>query len=309
MGKLTKKAEILEQLHSLVTKQAEAAQTNISGEPGKDTKVTSISESTENTDKNAVGPEKLNDKQKYEQKPASDPCEPVASPVKSAADIDSLANDILATLQLKMAEAAQTNISGEPGKDTKVTSISESTENTDKNAVGPEKLNDKQKYEQKPASDPCEPVASPVKSAAEKQASYDLGRTFCELLIKKAEELQKTASAQETEELLKLAGRRDLDTIIEQATAKFANEQAAEKQAQFEEQQGAIAFDLLHKQAQLEQAWQDNQAMAQKLAEYAEYEKQAAQQEQARAKEEETTKIAAAVAAILKHELSAKVPQ
>ena len=76
MAKISKKAEILDTLHGLIRKEAELAQTNISGEPGKDTKVTSISESTETTDKNAVGPEKLNDKQKYEQKPASDPSEP-----------------------------------------------------------------------------------------------------------------------------------------------------------------------------------------------------------------------------------------
>lgn len=83
MAKLTKKAEIISKLHELVEKEAELAQTNISGEPGKDTKVTSISEDTETTDQNNVGPDKLNGEQGYEQKPSSDPSEPVAT-AKSA---------------------------------------------------------------------------------------------------------------------------------------------------------------------------------------------------------------------------------
>ena len=192
MAKITKKAAILETLHSLVNKEAELAQTNISGEPCKDTKVTSVSEETETTNKNDVGPDKLNNEQGYEQKPSSDSSEPVAHAKSASVDVEKLANDILSTIQTKIAENAQTNISGTPLKDTKATSVSDETETTDKNAVGADKLNKEQGYEQEGSKDSSEP--SKAKSAEEitkeKQASYDLGVAFCDALLKKAAEIK-----------------------------------------------------------------------------------------------------------------------
>ena len=298
MAKLTKKAEIISKLHELVEKEAELAQTNISGEPGKDTKVTSISEDTETTDQNNVGPDKLNGEQGYEQKPSSDPSEPVAA-AKSASEIDKLASDILGAIQSKMAEA-QTNISGEPGKDTKVTSISEGTEKTDQNAVGPDKLNGEQGYEQKPSSDPSEPVATA------KTASYDLGLAFCDALFKRAaaiEAMQKQASEAE---LLKEAGRRDFDTIIAQAAAELEASQLSDKQA---EALGAQEFDNLYKQAQFEAVLEQNQLLQQKLASFEALHKQAADEQARFEYEQSQVKLAELIAGAIKRELTQSKPE
>jgi hypothetical protein len=301
MAKITKRAEILDTLHTLVTKEAEQAQTNISGEPCKDTKVTSVSESTETTDKNNVGPDKLNNEQGYEQKPQDDKSTPVASP-KTAEEIDKVASSILATIQSKLAEQAQTNISGEPCKDTKVTSVSESTETTDKNNVGPDKLNNEQGYEQKPQDDKSTPVAAPkTAEVKDKEASYALGFAFCDALTKKAQEIKEAQTKVSEKELLKEAGRRDLDTIIAQAAAEL---EAQEKQAAHLEQEGARAFDTLFKQAQIEALVEENKKLADKVASYEKLEKEAADKQAALEKEAEQTKLAALVAEIIEKRLS-----
>src|SRR4051812_44636159 len=91
-----KNKEVLDQLYSMVVKEASATATkeaasanakpnNISGVPGSDTNFQSVSEGTESTDKNNVGAEKLKP-QNYEQKPATDESAPVKDGVKTSAE-------------------------------------------------------------------------------------------------------------------------------------------------------------------------------------------------------------------------------
>ena len=304
MAKITKQAEILNKLHSLVQKEAELAQTNVSGKPGVDTKITSVDDSNETTDKNSVGPEKLNDKQDYEQKPSSDSSEPVA---KTAGDIDKLAGDILASIEAKIKEAnAQTNISGKPGKDTKITSVDDSNETTDKNSVGPEKLNDEQKYEQKPSTDSSEPVkAKKAEDAAIKEASYKLGASFCEALVKRASEIKEAEEKQNRIEMMKQAGRRDFEVLIANAAEKL-------KVAQYEEQVtlhkaaelGSRAFENLYKQAQYEAAIEEVNTLRAKLAEYHALEKEAEARYLEQREQEREIKLAHALTEAIKRELS-----
>lgn len=317
MAKITKKAEILDTLNKLISKEAELAQTNVSGVPGTDTKVTSISESTETTDKNNVGPEKLNDEQGYKQKPSDDGSEPLAG-AKSASDntsadqINKLASDILATINNKLAadkEAAlaQTNITGKPLADTAATSVSDATETTDKNNVGPEKLNKEQGYEQKDTTDKSEPLKGAKKAEDEdavKFASYELGRNFCEAFMAKVA-AAKQASQQELE-LQKQAGRRDFDTLIAQAAAELEQQQASNaEQEKIAEAQGAAAFDELYKQAQFEAVVEENNLLRAKLAEYEAKEQEALAKEAAIKEEAKFAKMAELVFEKLKNELKA----
>lgn len=284
MGKLTKHAEVLTQLHSLVKKQAEEAQKNISGVPGVETKPESIKEEHETTNKNSVGPE--NNPQGYSQKPSSDASEPVASP-KTA---ESLGSEILELIR-KHADV-QDSVSGEPGKDTNPEKIDEKNETTDKNSVGPEKNTPQTTGEQKESTDDSKPVAS-AKSAGEmpaalkehleekkekseskeekedkkaedevselasKVASYELGRQFCAALLKAASE-----GEQDEAQMAKEAGRRDLDLLIAQAAQDLTP--ADEKHAEAE---GAAYFEEILKQAALEQAIKENEELKAKLAE------------------------------------------
>ena len=320
MAKITKRAEILESLHKLVSKEAELAQTNVSGEPCKDTKVTSVSESTETTDKNGVGADKLNGEQGYKQKPTDDGSEPLAG-AKKAEDtttdkISKLANDILSTINTKLsadktAELAQTNISGVPCKDTKVTSVSDSTETTDKNGVGADKLNKEQGYEQKDTTDKSEPLKGAKKASvndeAIKVASYDLGRQFCELLLNKSAAAKQTnVKIAEDNELKKEAGRRDFDTLIAQAAAELEQQQVAsaelDKQAEL---QGAATFDEMYKQAQFESVVEENQLLRNKLAEYQAFERAALQKQAELREEQKFAKMAELVFEKIKNELKA----
>lgn len=308
MAKITKKAEILEHLNKLITKEAEMAQTNISGKPGEDTEISSVSDETESTDKSNVGPEGLNDKQKHEQKDSTDKSEPAAA-AKTASNIDKLANEILNTISNKLAENAQTNISGTPLADTKATAVSESTESTNKNEVGPEKLNGKQQYDQKPSSDDCAP-AKQAEELAVKLASYEMGRNYCDQLLKQA------AEEQQAFELMKEAGRRDFDTLIAQAAAELEQQEktaALQKQAEAEQQyelakqaelQGAYAFDELYKQAQYDAVVEQNQQLTEKLAAYEAYVAQQQQKQAAAIEEQKFHKMANLVFEKLKNELS-----
>lgn len=275
MAKITKRAEMLNQLHELVKKEAELAQTNISGVPGKDTNVSAISEKTESTDKNNVGPEHLNNEQGYEQKPSTEPAEPVANAKTANDSISKLADDILGVIKDKMA-LAQTDISGVPCKDTNVSSVSEKTENTDKNNIGPEHLNKEQGYEQKPSSEPAEPVANA------KSASYNLGVAFVEAISKRAQDISYARQKQAEAEMLKEAGRRDLETLIAYAAESL---QTQEKQAAEAEAAGAAAFDALYKQAQMEAVVEENQKLKEKLASF-EVVEQESLKKQAEANEE-----------------------
>jgi hypothetical protein len=254
MGKLTKHAEVLTQLHSLVKKQAEEAQKNVSGVPGNDVKSESIKDENENTNKNSVGPENL--AQGYSQKPSSDASEPVAS----AKTAETLGSEILELIR-KHADV-QDSATGEPCKDTKPEKIDEKHETVNKNEVGADKNTPQTTGEQKESKDDSKPVAS-AKSASEveelaaKVASYELGRQFCAALLKAA-----AAPEQDERALAKEAGRRDLDLLIAQAAENLSP--AQEKQAEAE---GAAYFEELLKQAALDQAVEENNSLKTKLAE------------------------------------------
>lgn len=300
MAKSSKK-DIINQLHSMITKEAALAQTDISGKPGVDTKITSISESTETTDQNSVGPEKLNDKQKYEQKPATDESVPVANVKTSSENIDKVAADILNTINAKLAEA-QTNISGKPGKDTKITSVSDSTETTDQNAVGPDKLNGEQEYDQKPSSDPSAPVkAKKAADASVKQASYNLGAQFADTLTKRASAIRENAARVE---MMKEAGRRDFETLIENAANQL---KLAERNEQFNlakaAELGARAFEDLYKQAQFDAVVEQCNSLKAKVAQYESFEKEASARLAEQREVEAFSKIASMVTEKLKDEL------
>ncbi len=291
MAKLTKRAEVLDQLHRLVEKEAAQAQTNISGKPGVDTKITSVSEKTEHTDKNNVGPEHLNDEQGYKQEKETDASTPVA---KTASDISKVADEILSNIKEKLA-LAQTDISGVPCKDTNVASIAESTEHTDKNNIGPDKLNGEQGYKQEaaPAKDQGVIGHDKVSAEAEKQASYNLGFAFVEALSKRAEAIGQARQKQAEAEMIKEAGRRDLETLIAQAAAELDGN---EKQAAYAEQQGAQAFDELYKQAQLEAAVEENKLLKQKVAQLQEFEKTASEKTAEEVENQRLAKLASVVA-------------
>lgn len=276
MGKLTKHAEVLDQLHAMVKKQAEEAQKNISGTPGGDVKSVSVSDEHETTNKNSVGPENV--AQGYSQRPSDDSCEPLAKS-KNAHD---LGVEILNIIR-KQADAQQ-GITGSPGKDVNSEGVSDEQESVDKNSVKPE--NNKQNYSQKPSSDSSEPVATAkqaeVEELAAKVASYELGRQFCEALLKSAaeeeyEDFEKVAA--EELDMIKEAGRRDFDMMISEAadnlSSSLEEEETQLKQAEYA---GAAAFDELFKQASLENLAAQNLELQQKIASYEELFKQATQE-------------------------------
>ena len=300
MAKLTKHAEVLNQLHSMVKKQAEEAQKNISGTPGGDVKSVSVSDEHETTNKNSVGPENV--AQGYHQKPSDDPSEPLAK-TKTANDLGTEILDIIR----KQAEA-QSTVTGKPG-DVKSESVGNDQENVDKNAVKPEK--NKQEFKQNPSSDSSKPLASAKKASddvdtlASKVASYELGRQFCAALLKSAGDRFETNE----NELMKEAGRRDFDMLISTAAENLEKvSQPNEKQA---EQAGAAYFDELLKQAALEEAVTENEKLNAKVAEYEAYINQAQQEYAKQAAEvslqEQQVKLAESVADIVLSKLKTEM--
>jgi hypothetical protein len=307
MGKLTKHAEVLTQLHSLVKKQAEEAQKNISGTPGAETKPESIKAEHETTDKNSVGPD--NNPQGYHQKPSEDPSAPVA---KTA---ETLGTEILNLIR-KHAEAQDT-VSGEPGKDTNPEAISEKNETVNKNEAKPESNTPQTTGEQKPSSDKSEPVAKAAEETKEEEkkeekdeeiadlankvASYELGRQFCAALLKSA------AAAPSEAELMKEAGRRDLDLLIAQAAQELDSESGDEKQA---EEAGAAYFEQILKEAALNEAINENEALKVKVAELStvvnETLSKEAQEKKAAEEAAAQIKLAESVAAIVLEKLKAE---
>jgi hypothetical protein len=298
MGKLTKHAEVLTQLHSLVKKQAEEAQKNISGVPGDETKPTSVSAEHETTNKNSVGPENV--AQGYHQKPSSDPSEPVA---KTA---ETLGNEILDIIR-KHADV-QDSVSGEPGKDTNPESTDDKP--IDKNKVAPEDNKPQTTGEQKPSSDKSEPVASAKKAEdevadlASKVASYELGRQFCAALLKTASQ---TVSDEST--LMKEAGRRDLDLLIAQAAEELETETAVESE-KTAEAAGAAYFEEILKEAALDEAVEENEALKAKVAElYQAVEQTLSKEAQEKKAQEDAAaqvKLAESVAAIVLERLKSE---
>lgn len=311
MAKLTKHAEVLNQLHTMVKKQAEEAQKNISGVPGGDVKSVSVSDEHETTNKNSVGPENV--AQGYHQKPSEDSSKPLAN-AKSASDLGTEILDIIR----KQAEA-QDSVTGAPG-DVKSESVGDDQEKVDKNAVKPE--SNKQNYEQKASTDKSKPLASAKKAEVEelaaKVASYELGRQFCAALLKAAGDDRQ----QDEAELMKAAGRRDFDLLISEAAENLEAqaEEEMEVQAQDEEYQikqaeeaGAAYFDDLLKQAAIEEAIQENEQLKSKLAEYEEFVKQAQAQHEAaeyeQAFEQNQAKLAESVAAVVLERLKGELAQ
>ena len=293
MAKLTKHAEVLSQLHSMVKKQAEEAQKNISGVPGGDVKSVSVSDQHESTNKNSVGPENV--AQGYHQKPSEDSAEPLSGS-KSASDLGAEILDIIR----KQADA-QDSVTGKPGY-VKSESVGDDQENVDKNSVKPE--NNKQDYSQKGSTDSSKPVASAKKAEVEelaaKVASYELGRQFCAALLKSASDRFEPSQ----EELMKEAGRRDFDQLIAQAAEEL-------EQTKMAEQKGAADFDAMLKQAAYDQAVAENNALTAKLAEYETYIKTAQEQYQAEtaaaAAQQQQVKLAEAVADIVLSKLKSEV--
>lgn len=297
MAKLTKHAEVLNQLHTMVKKQAAEAQKNISGTPGGDVKSVSVSDEHETTNKNSVGPDNV--AQGYHQKPSEDPAEPLTG-AKTANDLGEEILDIIR----KQAEA-QDAVTGAPG-DVKSESVSDDKEKTDKNAVKPE--NNKQDYEQKGSTDSSEPLAKTKKAEVEelaaKVASYELGRQFCAALLKSA---GAQFSADEAT-LQKEAGRRDFDQMVAQAADQLQQSEQTEKQAALA---GAQAFDELYKQASLINLAEENKQLAAKVAEYEGYIKQAQEEYRseasAAAAQQEQLKLAQTVASMVLSTLKAEV--
>jgi hypothetical protein len=303
MAKLTKHAAVLTQLHSMVKKQAEEAQKNISGAPGGDVKAVSVSGEHETTNKNSVGPENV--AQGYHQKPSEDPSEPLAGS-KSASDLGAEILDLIR----KQAEA-QSSVDGGPNTNN-AESVSDEQDKVDKNAVKPQ--SNKQDYGQKDSTDSSKPLASAKKASdvedlAAKVASYDLGRQFCAALLKAAG----TQEDSQEIELMKEAGRRDFDLLIAQAAEEFEDnekeasleeaeaagyayfDEVAEKQASLEEAEaaGAEHFENILKQAALEETATENEQLKAKLAEYENFFKQA---EAEHAAEAYQAKLASSVA-------------
>ncbi len=316
MGKLTKHAEVLTQLHSLVKKQAEEAQKNISGTPGAETKPESIKAEHETTDKNSVGPD--NNPQGYHQKPSEDPSAPVA---KTA---ETLGTEILNLIR-KHAEAQDT-VSGEPCKDTNPESIDEKHETVNKNEAKPESNTPQTTGEQKPSSDESKPVAKAaeeskeeekeeekkeeakeeakeektaeeVAALANKVASYELGRQFCAALLKTA-----SVSEPSEAELMKQAGRRDLELLIAQAAQELEAEEGAEAEKQAEAA-GAAYFEDLLKEAALNEAIKENEALKAKIAEL---DSKEAQEKKAAEEAAAQVKLAESVAAIVLEKLKSE---
>jgi hypothetical protein len=302
MAKLTKHAEVLNQLHTMVKKQAEEAQKNISGVPGGDVKSVSVSDEHETTNKNSVGPENV--AQGYHQKPSEDSSKPLAN-AKSASELGTEILDIIR----KQAEA-QDSVTGAPG-DVKSESVGDNQEKVDKNSVKPE--NNKQDYEQKASTDESKPLASAKKAEVEelaaKVASYELGRQFCAALLKAAGEDQR----QDEAELMKQAGRRDFDLLISEAAESLEAQAEEEEQVKQAEQAGATYFDELLKEAALQEAAEENKQLKSKLAEYEQFVKEAqAQQEAAeyqQAFEQQQVKLAESVAATVLERLKSEMAQ
>jgi len=296
MTKTAKNKEVLGQLLDLVTKQASAPKPTATGVPGKEPNSGAVSEKHDKVNQNAVGPEN-NTPQHHEQKPSTDEAKPTGGAAKKAEEAPA-APDATAKVAEAAAAAPEANVSveklgkdildlvqkfannpvatGVPSKDPQWKAVSEKHDTVDQNAVKPEN-NNPQAHSQKPATDPAVPVAH-AKSAEEqkaendKSASFELGRLWGELVLKKAYDEQL--------EQVKEAGRRDFEVLVAQAAeqmkqasrqsvTKVASEAEAEKRAEAE---GAAAFQNLYKQAQIEQALgqvlAQNEALVAKVAEF-----------------------------------------
>jgi len=306
MTKTAKNKEVLGQLLDLVTKQASAPKPTATGVPGKEPNSGAVSEKHDKVNQNAVGPE-TNTPQHHEQKPSTDEAKPTGGAAKKAEEtpaapaseanvsVEKLGKDILELVQKFANNPVATGV---PSKDPQWKAVSEKHDTVNQNAVGPES-NNPQAHSQKPATDSAVPVAhaksaEEQKAESDKTASFELGRLWGELVLKKAydEQLEQVkeagrrdfellvSHAAEQLEQVKEAGRRDFELLVSHAAeqmkqasrkpiAKVASEAEAEKRAEAE---GAAAFQNLYKEAQIEQALgqvlAQNEALAAKIAEF-----------------------------------------
>ena len=270
MAKLKKHSEILDQIHSLVRKQAEEAQ-KVQGVPSTDTHPAGPDAKSDTIDKNKVTPQ--DNKNEFDQKPSVENAGAVVSAngVKSASveELTALKDNILNLL--KKAEDAQASVAGKPGEDTKPAGPGQDTNHIDKNKVTPQ--DNVSEIKQKPSVEDAGKVVNDasVKSATEdeklaaKIAAYNTGAALVHDLLKSAGFAQEKTA--EERQFLKEAGRNDMDILISQVaeqlskqakpnytntqTSKVASDDTsayeyAEKEA---EAAGAAYFDEIYKQA------------------------------------------------------------
>ena len=243
--KLSKQASVLEDLRKMAvefTKESNV-QSSITGVSGADTKITSVSDTHDTTNKNEVGADKL--KQHYEQHAATDK----STPVKTGSTLETLGNEIIQDIK-KIAEGegtGQAAITGVPGQVAKDTSVSEKHDHVNKDAVGADKL--EQKVEQKPSTDASAPVA---KAASElelsKVAQEELGRQLAAGLIASLSQQKQKVAEEQKIALEKEAGRRDFELIATAAVDELFKEKVASEIAVVEtkhaEELGKFACDI-----------------------------------------------------------------
>jgi len=287
MAKINKHASVLDQLHTLVKKQAEA-QSTVVGHPGADTNFKGPEKATETIDKNTVKPE--DNKNEFKQEASKEEAGKVVS--KSASDKIAQASAELLELLKKQAEGeGEKSVTGVPEGDTKPSGPEKATETIDKNTVKPE--DNKNEFKQEASKEEAGKVVSKAageasnetskeeykkkdeeakspeftkkeeakednekrtpdgEKIAAKIAAYNLGASLIYDLVKQSSNV-KTA---EQVALLKEAGRRDFDILISQVAEQLksaapvvTNDQ--EKVAdEVYEQAGASYFEELHKNA------------------------------------------------------------
>ncbi len=259
MAKKSKHSEVLEQLHKMVTKQAEesvqSTQETVAGKPGEDTDISSVDEQHEEHDKNDVGADKL------EQRVDQEHTEAVTTPAEKTASekLELLANQIVASLKQaqEIAQSNQKSVAGTPGTDTNITGVEEKHEEHDKNDIGADKL--PQGVTQ--TDNDLKEMAA-VADLAEKVASYNAGREYAQQLY--AQQLNQLKQAKYN---LKTAGAKDFDALVAYASEEL-EKQAVKKLEKQAEEAGAeyfvkVANWLVEKNKQKKVA-----AYVTKLAEY-----------------------------------------
>jgi hypothetical protein len=282
MAKLEKHANVLADLRKMAagyTKEA-SVQKSVSGTPGHDTHITSVSDKHDTTDKNAVGADKL--KQEFKQHHSSDP----HAPIKSASEIAELGNAILGEIKKVAEGVGQGSVAGTPGADTKITQVDDKNDTTNKNEVGADK------NEQKVTQDKSTDASAPVKTAGDidKVAQEELGRQLAAALIADFAQKQEKVAMEKKASLEKEAGRRDFEVIANAAVDNLFKEKVAAEvsvvESKYAEELGKVACDIYVKDqiiaAQKQEldkyaAWFENlqQEVLKKEAQEAELQKQA----------------------------------
>lgn len=182
MAKITKQAAFLEQLHSMVTKEASAGKAT--GKPGGDTHPVSVSKETEHVDKNKEGHPEHNP-QEFKQEPAKDPSDPTKTHKKAE-------EAVVAVEAEKQAAAAKSPAADQmPGTALKAKAPAKEAANSveQKEAAFPADLKAANKKHEAAETPAAEKAEHKVASTHEKLA--ELG----EQLIAAVAELNKQANA------------------------------------------------------------------------------------------------------------------